>query len=119
MFDDKTSADTSSSTELKAGHAPASKFLLDLQTWLFIYFCFFLFIAKVGGMRVGAARPRHTSQGDDKNAQGDQESSGDNAANQGENQAAGEGENDDQESGFVCSIHWAISLLFFFVQCRC
>ncbi|CAF4851295.1 unnamed protein product [Rotaria sp. Silwood1] len=70
MSDQASSTDTSGSTELKAGHAPATK---------------------VGGMRVGAPRPRHTSQGEEKNAaagtgsnaentEGAEESSGDNAA---------------------------------------
>ena len=63
MSDQASSSDTSGSAELKAGHAPATK---------------------VGGMRVGAPRPRHTSHDEDKNAadntEGAQESSGDNAA---------------------------------------
>jgi len=61
MSDQASSADTSGSTELKAGHAPATK---------------------VGGMRVAAPRPRHTSHGEEKNTAGDteggQETSGDN-----------------------------------------
>jgi len=59
-----SSTDTSASADLKAGHAPA---------------------IKVGGMRVGASRPRHTSQGEDKDknaaaddAEGGQETSGEN-----------------------------------------
>ncbi|CAF1575651.1 unnamed protein product [Rotaria sp. Silwood1] len=45
MSDHASSGDTSGSTEFKAGRPPA---------------------IKVGGMRVGASRPRQTSQGDDK-----------------------------------------------------
>lgn len=54
-------------------------------------------------MRVGAPRPRHTSQGEDKNNQGTEgNNAGDDAAatNQGENKTA---ENDNQQaSGLVC-----------------
>jgi len=72
--------DTSSSTtELKAGHAPA---------------------IKVGGMRVGAGRPRQTSQGEDKDKNpagkegGEETASGENEATSGnkEGQAAAGGE---------------------------
>ena len=54
-------------------------------------------------MRVGEPRPRHTSQGEDKNNQGTEgNNAGDDAAatNQGENKTA---ENDNQQaSGLVC-----------------
>ncbi|CAF2813468.1 unnamed protein product [Rotaria sp. Silwood2] len=45
MSDQASASDTSGSTEFKAGRPPA---------------------IRVGGMRVGASRPRQTSQGDDK-----------------------------------------------------
>ncbi|CAF3343988.1 unnamed protein product [Rotaria socialis] len=77
MSDQASSSDTSGSAELKAGHPPATK---------------------VGGMRVGAPRPRHTSNGEDKNAAAEttesaQESSGDN-----ENAEATAGDTGNDES---------------------
>jgi hypothetical protein len=73
---------------------------------------FSVYIVKVGGMRVGAARPRHTSQGEDKeksaggDAEGGQETSGDHAAASGakegktgaSNEATGEGANEAEAS---------------------
>ncbi|CAF1505947.1 unnamed protein product [Adineta ricciae] len=88
MSDQTGSADTSSSSDLKAGHAPATK---------------------VGGMRVGAPRPRHTSHGEEKGA-GDNVESGQEATS--DNKAAKEGgadgnttgdANDDQASGAVAN----------------
>jgi hypothetical protein len=56
-------------------------------------------IVKVGGMRVSAPRPRHTSQGEDKtaDAEGDQETSGDNeAAGGASNPKDGEGADEEE-----------------------
>ncbi|CAF1507196.1 unnamed protein product [Adineta ricciae] len=87
MSDQTGSADTSSSSDLKAGHAPANK---------------------VGGMRVGAPRPRHTSHGEEKsagdNVESGQETTGDNKAAQegGAGNTTGDA-NDDQASGAVAN----------------
>ncbi|CAF1586690.1 unnamed protein product [Adineta steineri] len=91
MSDQAGSTDTSASSDLKAGHAPATK---------------------VGGMRVGAPRPRHTSHGEEKeagdNVEGGQETSGDKAAsgaNEGQSgsAAAGEGADDEEASAAVAN----------------
>ncbi|CAF1179667.1 unnamed protein product [Adineta ricciae] len=80
-----SSADTSGSSELKAGHAPA---------------------LKVGGMRVGAGRPRQTSQGDDKDKNmSNDEATGDNGASYSREKSTRnnnhENTNDTEESGAI------------------
>ncbi|CAF3086759.1 unnamed protein product [Rotaria sp. Silwood2] len=86
MSDQASSTDTTGSTELKAGHPPATK---------------------VGGMRVGAPRPRHASHGEEKNAadedtEGVQETSDDNAAaTSGNNETAAEDVNNEEATSAV------------------
>ncbi|UJR15521.1 hypothetical protein I4U23_002461 [Adineta vaga] len=86
MSDQAGSSDTSASTELKAGHAPATK---------------------VGGMRVGAPRPRHTSHGDEKNAgddvEGGQESSGDTKEGGADKATSDDAADNEQGSGAVAN----------------
>ena len=65
MSDHESSGDASHSNELKAGHAPASK--QTLADWIAAKWVFLSSTSvRVGGMRVGASRPRQISQGDDK-----------------------------------------------------
>ena len=82
MSDPAPSTNVSASSELKAGHAPASKTIERRLSFVTVR----LFVVKVGGMRVGAPRPRHTSQGEDKAA-------GDNA------EAGQEGEENNAKEG--------------------
>ncbi|CAF0735697.1 unnamed protein product [Adineta steineri] len=78
MSDQVSSTDTS---ELKAGHAPA---------------------LKVGGMRVGAGRPRQTSQGDDKDKNvNNEETSGDSTNARNKEKSAGNDEEVEDEQGTV------------------
>ncbi|CAF0842940.1 unnamed protein product [Rotaria sordida] len=94
MSDQASSTDTSGSTELKAGHAPATK---------------------VAGMRVGAPRQRQTSHGEDKNAAATatatddntekvQESSGDNTTGSGAtNETTAEDVNNEETTSAVAN----------------
>jgi hypothetical protein len=61
-------------------------------------FFFFSLIVKVGGMRVSAPRPRHTSHGEEKNTEGNQETSGDNAAASEAKEGEKEATNEDAEN---------------------
>jgi hypothetical protein len=72
MSDQASSGDPSGWSELKAGHAPA---------------------IKVGGMRVGASRPRQISQGDDKDKNVSNEETTE------DNVTAGKQENADDRGG--------------------
>ena len=60
-----------------------------------------MLIAKVGGMRVSAPRPRHPSHGEGKkaadNTEVSQESSGDNTAESGANNEATDANENDEE----------------------
>jgi hypothetical protein len=97
MSDQASSGDALGSTELKAGHAPASKnnFILFDQNKRF----FFFEIVKVGGMRVGASRPRQTSQGDDKNKNiSSEETTEDNATASGKDGQTGNNNQNSEES---------------------
>ncbi len=67
-------------------------------------------------MRVSAPRPRHTSQGEDKtaDAEGDQETSGDNeAAGGASNPKDGEGADEEEAT------RWVYRLLKILIQIEC
>jgi len=59
-------------------------------------------------MRVSAPRPRHTSHGEDKNTEGNKETSGDNAtesgAKEGQNEKTKEDAENEQDTGLVYRI---------------
>jgi hypothetical protein len=60
---------------------------------------FFFEIVKVGGMRVGASRPRQTSQGDDKNKNiSSEETTEDNATASGKDGQTGNNNQNSEES---------------------
>jgi hypothetical protein len=65
---------------------------------------------KVGGMRVSAPRPRHTSHGEEKSSEGGQETSGEKStesgANEEENEKANEvDDEDEQATGLVYRLY--------------
>ncbi len=52
-------------------------------------------------MRVSAPRPRHTSHGEEKNTEGNQETSGENEAKEGDNEATNEDVENEEDTGLV------------------
>ncbi len=82
--------------------------LVRINRYQFLNYYLFLSIVKVGGMRVSAPRPRHTSHGEDKNTESAQETSGDNAAasdaKEGQNETTNEGDENEQATQLVYRI---------------